>query len=127
MFINLVHLAATQSGNDAFTYVVFASIPLLAGSAGFLIHYYATRRVESLNSADALMIELCAAHQLKSREQRLLSNIAERAGVSHPATMLVIPEVFDAAVQSAAAKQPLRRSQTARLEQLRNRLFEENV
>lgn len=120
---NLTLFQATQFHDYLFTLAVFVSIPILAVSAGFLVHYYATKPIKSVNSAEALMTEICAAHQIRSRDQRLLSKIAELAGVSHPATMTAIPEVFDAALQSADAKHPFSRAQSARLGQIRDRLF----
>lgn len=123
MLFNGAGVHATYVPDFLFTLAVFTSIPVLAVTAGFLIHWYATKPTKSLNSAEALMSEICAAHQIRFREQRLLLTIAEMAGIVHPATMIAIPEVFDAAVQHAGAKQPLRRSQVVRLQQLRSRLF----
>lgn len=116
-------LLAAPFPDYLFTLAVFISIPVLAISAGFLIQWYSTKPVKTLNSAEDLMNEICVAHQIGRREQRLLLNIAELAGIANPATMAAIPDVFDAAVQSAEAKKPFRRSKTVRLQQLRHRLF----
>ena len=105
------------------TYMAILVVPLAACLLGILIHRLATRPRRISHSLPALTRELYRTHRLRMRERRLLEQVAQAADVAEPATLIVVPGMFDAA--SDAARQRLRFSarDTARLEALRCRLF----
>jgi hypothetical protein len=117
------HFQQAEATQQWFSYLVFAAIPLMAVTAGFLVHHYATRVPSQLNSSEALLGEICVAHRIDASDQRLLLTLADRAGVAQPAVLVAIPEVFDAAFEKATAEKPWKRGQAERLTILRRQLF----
>jgi len=71
-----------------------------------------------------LLEELCRARGIGSSGYRLMSEIAERAGVQHPGVMFVSAEQFDAVIERAAIKGDIETRQKKDLGFLRRRLFD---
>ncbi|MGI9474182.1 MAG: hypothetical protein ACR2NZ_21760 [Rubripirellula sp.] len=109
-----------SSATSGFWYLL---IPVFAIAAAVVIYKIAERPPPVVNTPNGMLHELCKAHDIKSGARNLLDRIADEAELEHPATLLLGPEHFEAAVKKAASKTRFDRRQQATLGMLRRRLF----
>jgi hypothetical protein len=117
--------APNLAGRLAKAFVGWQGLFLIVGALlaitflAWMVTWLVTARNRKIsNSPERLFKDLCTAHKLTHRERQLMTRLAQKAGLSQPASLFVEPMWWDAGrLGSAWAKA------VPELEALRKRLF----
>jgi hypothetical protein len=115
----LPHGAAPPSSpvaDNLLWFCMVAAVVVLAALTGWRLASGRERR--RINSPHRLLGELCAAHGLGRREQRLLRAAARVLNLQHPARLFLEPHLL-----AQASQHPLLASRRQELAELRRQLF----
>ncbi len=133
-FHSLALIAETHLSDVSFTYreeAVDASISpmyyvvaiVAVAAIALLIYYVINRGPAIVNTPLGMLHELCRTNRIKGRSRVVMEQIAEAAGLEHPAVMFLSRSRFDETVAAAKRKRSLDAKQTSTLGLVRRKLF----
>lgn len=98
-------------------------IPVVLIALAVGIYKILTRPPAILNTPGGMLHELARVHRVNAAGVLLMDRIAEEAGLEQPATMLLSPTSFEAAVEKASKTIRYDRRQQSTLGMIRRRCF----
>lgn len=99
---------------------------LIAGAlviASWAILRYLRQQPSPIDSTEALFLELCKAHQIRSSRQALLERLATESDLEHPIALFISKQAFDQALNQAAQSMANDRKIQSKLLVVRRKIF----
>lgn len=103
--------------------IYFVVAVIAVATISLVVYYVINRGPAIVNTPLGMLHELCRAHRIKGRSRVVMEQIAEAAGLEHPAVMFLSQARFDAAVAAAKRKVSFDAKQTSALGLVRRKLF----
>lgn len=133
-FHSLALIAETRVSDVSFAYreevvdsgvspIVYALAVVAVAVIALVVYYVIHRGPAIVNTPLGMLHELCRVHRIKGRSRVVMEQVAEAAGLAHPAVMFLSQSRFDETIAAAKRKRSLDAKQTSALGLVRRKLF----
>lgn len=133
-FHSFALIAETHASDVTFAYreetvesgvspMVYALVVVAVAVISLVVYYAINRGPAIVNTPLGMLHELCRVHRIKGRSRVVMEQVAEAAGLAHPAVMFLSQASFDESVAAAKRKRSIDAKQMSALGLVRRKLF----